>query len=71
MTSGAIQKMDPCIEVWAPITLMSSVRFEIPKSVILQSPNSSTRILSAFRSWNGCYVRVQAEMDKESDALDE
>ena len=52
MTSGAIQKTDPCIELWALTTiLMSSVRFEIPKLVILQSPNSSsTRMLSAFRS---------------------
>ena len=61
MTSGAIQNTDPCIEVWAPIMLMSSVLFEIPKSVILQCPNSSTRMLSAFRSWNDGHVSVQRE----------
>ena len=65
MTSGAIQKTDPCIEVCAPIMLMSSVRFEIPKSVILQSPNSSTRMLSAFRSWGRCHVSVQSGIIKE------
>ena len=35
-----------------PFSSISAVRFEIPKSEILQIPEGSTRILSAFRSWN-------------------
>ena len=50
---------------------MSSVRFEITKPVILQSPNSSTRMLSAFRFLNRCYVRVRAGINKENNMLDE
>ena len=49
-TSGAIQKTLPCIGVWALIMLMSSIFFEIPKSEILHSPNSSTKMLSVFKS---------------------
>jgi hypothetical protein len=49
MASGAIQVTDPCIEVRSSIALMSSVRFEVPKLAILQTPSVPTRILSAFR----------------------
>lgn len=50
MTSGAIQKTVPCIAVDA-IPFRSSVRFEIPKSEILQIPVFSTKMLSAFKSY--------------------
>lgn len=53
ITSGAIQKIVPCMEVDAPIPLMSSMRLEIPKSLILQTPDISTSMLSAFRSYDG------------------
>jgi len=69
MTSGAIQKTDPCMEVWAPSMLMSSVRFEIPKSVILQSPSSSTRMLSAFKSWNIHRIDARTAINGEIDVL--
>lgn len=50
MTSGAIQNTVPCIEVYAPAMLMSSVRLEMPKSEILHTPDVSTKMLSAFKS---------------------